>query len=344
MGDDLRKVRPGDPLRIPARAYNAFVDAALETKRRQQDRRAGELWDGGRSFIGGGVVAVRNDSGADLERYHALAIDGPLFVPGEDGPEKSFQNRLAFKGITPTDATRPGSFAIAREPIPRGEVGLCVVHGVTPARVLIEDEEHAFAEVAPDESVLTSAGSGSAAILWKEQGVGEKWALVEVGRPRGGRIVAILGEAREIEGERFRWRYPWTEAAIDGDPGSDTFGRYIAVEDGLSSKGAGGEEDPARWAINRFESHHSDVPEEEPEGTDGFGGLRSLFVPGQLEPLDPAGYCPRKAAVPMLRPILKGVAVEMVAERDTRGETVWAFQALNGMELVEFDVPVWLYV
>lgn len=344
MGDDLRKVRPGDPLRIPARAYNAFVDAALESRRRQQDRRAGELWDGGRSFIGGGVVTVRNDSGEDLERYHTMAIDGPLFVPGEDGPEKSFQNRLAFKGITPTDATRPGSFAIAREPIPQGEVGLCVVHGVTPARVLVEDEEHAFAEVTPDETVLISAGLGSAAILWKEEGVGEKWALVEVGRPRGGRIVAILGDAREIEGERFRWRYPWTEAAVDGDPGSETFGRYIALEEGLSSQGAGGEEDPARWAINRFESHHSEVPDEEPEGTDGFGGLRSLFVPGQLDPQDPAGYCPRKAAIPLLRPILKGVAVEMFAERDTRGGTVWAFQALNGMELVEFDVPVWLYV
>ncbi len=35
MGDDLRKVRPGDPLRVPARAYNAFVDAALDLKRRQ---------------------------------------------------------------------------------------------------------------------------------------------------------------------------------------------------------------------------------------------------------------------------------------------------------------------
>ena len=28
MSGDLRKVRTGDPLRIPARAYNAFVDAA----------------------------------------------------------------------------------------------------------------------------------------------------------------------------------------------------------------------------------------------------------------------------------------------------------------------------
>ena len=117
----------------------------METSRRQQDAAAANSGTAGRSFIGGGVVAAQRQR-ADLERPRP-AIDGPLFAD-DDGPEKSFQNRLAFKGITPTDTTRPGSFAIAREPIPQGEVGLCVVHGVTPARVLIEDEEHAFAEVA----------------------------------------------------------------------------------------------------------------------------------------------------------------------------------------------------
>lgn len=187
--------------------------------------------------------------------------------------------------------------------------------------------------------MLVSGGSGGTAILWKEDGVGEKWAIVDIGRPRSDKIVAILGEATEITGERFRWRYPWDEAAIDGDPESETFGRYIKVEDGLTSAG-----DPDKYAINRFESHHSDVPDQEPEGTDGFGGVRSYFVPGQLEPFNPAGFCPRKAAIPILRPILKGVAVQMTAERDTQGGTVWCFQALNAIELVEFDVPVWLYV
>lgn len=28
MADHMRKVRPGDPLVIPAKAYNAFVEAA----------------------------------------------------------------------------------------------------------------------------------------------------------------------------------------------------------------------------------------------------------------------------------------------------------------------------
>ncbi len=35
MPDDLRKVRIGQPLRIPAGAYNAFVDAAVDLRSRQ---------------------------------------------------------------------------------------------------------------------------------------------------------------------------------------------------------------------------------------------------------------------------------------------------------------------
>ncbi len=342
MGDDLRKVRPGDPLRIPARAYNAFVDAAREVTRRQQDRFSGELRDGGRQH---GVVPVRNDTGSDLARYRVMAIDGPLYPPTDEGPEKTFQNRMALKGKRPDEETPAGRFVVAREPIIAGAIGLCVVHGVTPVRVLVEDDEHAFADLAPDEDVLVSSGSGGTVILWREEGIGEKWAVVEIGRPRTDRIAAILGEASEIQGETFRWRYPWAEARIDGDPASDTYGRYIAVENGLSSKDPGGAEDPAKAAFNRYESHHSEHPLEEPQGTDGFGGIKSLFVPGLLEPPggDP-GYCPNRAAIPLLRPILKGVAVELVAERDTRGRTVWCFEALNGMELTEQEVPTWLYV
>jgi hypothetical protein len=215
-----------------------------------------------------------------------------------------------------------------------------VVHGVTPVRILIEDQDHGFADVKAGETVLVSTGAGGTAILWKEHGTGEKWAVVEIGRPPRDRVVAILGEGEEITGERFRWRYPWHEARIDGDPGSGTLGRYIKVENGLSSAG-----DSEKYAINRFESHHSDVPHEDPDGTDGFGGMKSLFVPGQLEnPSGDDGYCPPKAAVPMIRPVLKGVAVMLTAERNTKGKTVWTFQANCPIELTEMDVPVSQYV
>jgi hypothetical protein len=296
--------------------------------------------EGGAGSRQHGVLAVRNDSGADLERFHVLAIDGPLFDPDDDDGEQAFQNTVALKGVKPADDTPPGQFVIARAPIKDGSIGLCVVHGVTPVRILIEDEDHEFADLKADETVLVSTGSGGTAILWKESGTGEKWAVVEIGRPPRDRFVAILGEAVEITGERFRWRYPWHEARIDGDPGSDTYGRYVKLEHGLSSAG-----DSAKYAINRFESHHSDVPEGDPDGTDGFGGMKALFVPGQLENASgDQGYCPPKAAVPMIRPLFKGIAVELATERNTKGKTVWAFQANCPMELTEIDVPVTQYV
>lgn len=119
---------------------------------------------------------------------------------------------------------------------------------------------------------------------------------------------------------------------------SATFGRYIVIENGLSSG-----TDPEKFALNRFESHHSELPLEEPDGVDGFGGIKSIFVPGELETSYPGFYCPPKAVIPILRPILKGVAVQLTAERDTRGKTVWCFEALNGVELIEQQVPTWLY-
>lgn len=45
MADAFRKVRSGQPLVIPARAYNAFVDAAVAERRREQTQGGGPLAD-----------------------------------------------------------------------------------------------------------------------------------------------------------------------------------------------------------------------------------------------------------------------------------------------------------
>ena len=77
---------------------------------------------------------------------------------------------------------------------------------------------------------------GGIPILWKEDGTGEKWAVIELGRLSPGRITAILGAAQPIPTERNRWRYPWVEAQIDGNPGSPDYLRYVPVENGLTSQ------------------------------------------------------------------------------------------------------------
>ena len=78
MGDALRKVKPGDPLAIPAEAFNAFIDAARDVQSRRLAQRQGAqpAQDPGTT-----VVLVRNDSGADRDRFDVLGIAGPLISP-----------------------------------------------------------------------------------------------------------------------------------------------------------------------------------------------------------------------------------------------------------------------
>ena len=72
---DLKKVKSGDPLAIPAATFNTFVDAAQDFLRCQRsiartptaDRPPFE------------TVLLKNASGADRGRFDVLGIDGPLF-------------------------------------------------------------------------------------------------------------------------------------------------------------------------------------------------------------------------------------------------------------------------
>ncbi len=331
MPDDLRKVRAGDPLRVPAGAYNAFVETAVDLRRRQGGRAPmpGSLVDSmGRGM---GVLLVRNDSDEEIEPYQALAITGVLVEPGEDDQERTFQSRTPLTGEIASGDSPLWSFALAMQPIQPGQLGPCVLTGVTPARVLVRDELDTTCELAPGEAVLASSPMGGVPMLWKEEGTGEKWAVIEMGRPASGRVAAILGHAQPIPTERNRWRYPWKEARIDGDPENESYLRYVPVPGGLSSRiGADGGEDPTRMAINRFEAHHMD----DAGPGSGFGGLLGLGpvceLPGVLPKCPPA-----RSLTPRLVPIPEGVCVQLTCERDSKGRPAWVFEAMSLIEIAD---------
>jgi len=330
MPDDLRKVRSGQPLRIPAGAYNAFVDAAVDLRSRQGRGQAvaGPLVESVQRGIG--VVLVRNDSDELIEPHHALAITGVLVEPGEDDQERTFHSRTPLTGDVATEESDTLAFAVALQPIKPNALGPCVLTGVTTARVYITNETDTTCELAADETVLASTPMGGIPILWKEDGTGEKWAVIELGRPSPGRITAILGAAQPIPTERNRWRYPWVEAQIDGNPGSPDYLRYVPVENGLTSQAPSGGEDPTRLAINRFEAHHMN----DSEPGSGFGGLLGLGpvceLPGVLPKCPPA-----RSLKPKLVPIPEGVCVQMTCERNSRGKPVWVFEAMSLIEIAD---------
>jgi len=178
MGDALRKVKPGDPLAIPAEAFNAFIDAARDVQARRLAQRQGAqpAQDPGTT-----VVLVRNDSGADRDRFDVLGISGPLIAPSDD--LDAFKSRVTLTGVTPADPTHVGRFAVLTEPVADGEIGRAVISGVVPVKVSVADADAAdWADICADVTAYLTAGpTGSARVLWRAGGTGQQWALVFLG-------------------------------------------------------------------------------------------------------------------------------------------------------------------
>jgi len=170
-GDDLKKVQRGQALRMPASAYNAFIDAAADYRRRSLGIEGQYKQRDSRS----GVVIVRNQSGSALDQFAVVELGSVIIGPSDN--EQEFRSRTTFDVTTP--AEEPGPMAILQEPIAADGTGRAMVFGVTPVRVDVTDEEHEYAEVTPSEpGYLTSAATGAARVLYKESGTGEVWAVV----------------------------------------------------------------------------------------------------------------------------------------------------------------------
>lgn len=178
-GDELKKVSRGQPLRIPATAYNSFVDAALdfrnrslalEGEARQKDTR-------------NGILYVQNGTGVDLPQFSVVGLSEPVIFPSENEPE--FRNRVVLLGATPLEVDHRGRFGILAEPIGEGKVGLCFVDGVCQARIYVASDlqNPRFADVIDEDTgYLKATGFGSATILWREGGSGNQWAVIRFGK------------------------------------------------------------------------------------------------------------------------------------------------------------------
>jgi len=197
MGDSFQKAKAGDPLRIPATAYNAFIDAARHAQGHEPDIGAGPPG----APRPAGTVTVKNDSGLNVVRFGVLGVTGLLYGP--DDSLDGFKNRPVLLGDTPT-ADHAGAFVVLLQPLTSGGIGLGVVAGVVIVKVNVTDAEHEYADVEDGSAVrLASAVVGSAQILWAEGGTGEQWAVVRLsGPPRLGTAdspVTILPEDYETE-------------------------------------------------------------------------------------------------------------------------------------------------
>jgi len=200
----LNKVRSGDSLQIPAKAYNAFVDAALDQRQRSLSTTGDALRDQKQSNF----VLVKNESGAARAQFDVLAIHSPIIARADNG--EAFRSRIALRGVTPT-AEHVGRFVILHDALPNGTVGRAYVTGACLARVRMLDDP----------------GAGVAAGMWfLPGGLGCDYLL----RSDRKRMVAACADVLSVCGSRrFAQRAPTGAKPDTQQSCSPSYLRWVAT-------------------------------------------------------------------------------------------------------------------
>ncbi len=177
MANRVPKVKRGQKFSFRAEHWNAFADAANAHLARQFGRSGGEL----RFPASAITVPVKNASYNELDRFAVLGIEDVLFDPTDD--EDAFlREPFAFEGRTPDEDDHLGQFLVLAEPIAAWKIGRATIQGLTPVKVEVTDEAHLYADVLDGSPwKLASRQHGAARVLWKQPGVGERWAVVLLG-------------------------------------------------------------------------------------------------------------------------------------------------------------------
>lgn len=243
MTVSLRKVRRGDPLVIPARTFNSFIEVAREFQDRQ---RSAQQRHAVHRPPDTGIVLVRNESGADRDRFDVLGIEGPIFTRAES--EDTFRQRVALRGVVPT-AAHAGRFAVLLEPARDQAIVRACVDGVCIVQVRMVDEGHTSADVAYGVASRLESGSGAARLLWIES-PGDRdtpdiaWTVARIGGGGGdGSVTAAFAMITSKAGESPPYRYSAEQATMDVDGAWTTVAGGAAYNNvfNLEEQGAGGQ-------------------------------------------------------------------------------------------------------
>jgi hypothetical protein len=180
MGEYAR-VLPGQTLGIRAATWNGILDA---TEAYRQGARSGApaAQPPGSSPH---VIRVRNDSGYDAPQYGILGIGDIIHAwdENDEALQREFlSNPRVFKGLTPTTAAHAFKWALLLQALPKDQIGAAAIMGIYPCLLSVSDAGHTKAEILNSdiEKLASTASSGSADIVWKETGTGDKHALVFV--------------------------------------------------------------------------------------------------------------------------------------------------------------------
>jgi len=168
-----------------------------------------------------GLVLVTNVTNSTLGRFSILGIDNVKWTPTSD--LYRFQNQLVYIGVTPNICSHLGRFIILDDELKYNETGWGIISGECAVKINVLDEDHRFADIKDgDTTQLESSYKGAATILYKDSGLGLKWARVRI----------ASGYNLELEGGDLVYKRPevggddgWL--LIDEDPESNFYGKLV---------------------------------------------------------------------------------------------------------------------
>jgi len=192
VSDAFRKVRPGEPIKIAAQAWNQVIDQVTTRPRFDSSTSPYPAIN----F----QVRCRNSTALDVARWSVMQITGVLETPtgatatgSMDAGTMSFLAYPGIVGVTPTD-TDGACYVVATQPIKAGEIGMAAIDGAVQARVQMKCTGHQYAAPKNNEvGYLESAHQGPFRIMWVgatgpiptgTTGPGTPWALLLFGTER----------------------------------------------------------------------------------------------------------------------------------------------------------------
>lgn len=161
----LRHVQPGTYRGFSAIPWNRFVDVA--NSHAEVPANAGDS-----AIPHQELITVRNDTGADVDRFRCLAIAPvPILVPGDDDLPAYRAYEPYWQAEQAVIADHWNRWCVPTAPIADGLTGLCVFRGITAAMVTFRHRHHNRVEPDPDtanQNKLRSCVGGIGRVLHSE--------------------------------------------------------------------------------------------------------------------------------------------------------------------------------
>jgi len=168
-----------DPVQFDYQTAQRVV-RAVRTVEQMSGKQTGQRGGNAPQYAPPVILRLRNDSGADREKFQVLCINEIVGGTAQDTDEQARQ--IYVSGINPNTGVARHAPCVLLQDCRRNDYADVVISGPCFANVDMLDAGHNCVElVNADPTKLQSAESGPGGIIWVGSGTGEKLALINLG-------------------------------------------------------------------------------------------------------------------------------------------------------------------